>query len=126
MPASVPVTTLHLLATAFSLLTPFSNNVHLLLLYLIIIPFGMMHWCSDADMCAATMMEMFFRGVSKSSCFTNKILKPMYCVNDRSDAPLVYVLGFGLWFMVLYKLLTHPEMKHAISNMKNKGSKEEE
>ena len=107
---------IHIAVILFVVLTPFTNNVLLLLLYLIVIPFIMLHWLVNNDTCAITIMEKVIRSqmkggahVNDQECISYKIIGPVYnFMNDYVDySTWVWSVTLILWCITLYKLFIY-------------------
>lgn len=110
---------IHIIIRAFILLAPFTNNQYILSIHAIFIPFVMLHWATNQQVCALTEIEKFF--TKKEGCetffgklftpiyenesFVSKIFKPIYEIKDKEDEKL-FVWGglLFLWLITLHKL----------------------
>ena len=105
------ITFLHTLFVLFILLTPITNNTHLLLLHAITVPFIIAHWISNNNMCALTLLEQEIRkniyGISdKQECFTCRLIEPVYdfAQNNCDSSYFIYTITISLWIVTMYKL----------------------
>lgn len=101
----------HIIVILFVTITPFSNSNYFLFMHSIVIPFIMMHWISNNDMCALTLVEKELRKrLNKNSthddCFTCKIIEPIYHFknNNNDKEKFIYTVTTFLWFLSLFKL----------------------
>ena len=104
---------LHILFILFDVVAPFTNYTFLLLIHAVIVPFMMLHWVTNNNICALTVMEQHIRGqlygeenATKDDCFTCKLIEPVYdFTNDKGSLTLyIYLVTLALWFVTLYKL----------------------
>lgn len=101
----------HLILVIFVTLTPFTNSNYFLFIHSIIIPFIMMHWVTNNDMCALTLAEKEIRkrlnkNSTNSDCFTCKIIEPVYHFknNNNDKEKIIYVITSFLWALSIFKL----------------------
>jgi len=102
---------LHIMYILFIILAPFSNIKYILVLHVIIVPFMMMHWLTNNNMCALTLAEKHIRqqlyGTSDSDdCFTCRLIEPVYDFTNNKGSMIIfiYLVTLLLWFISLYKL----------------------
>jgi hypothetical protein len=75
---------LHIIFICFVLIAPFLNSNYILFIHSIIMPFIMMHWLLNNNMCALTLLETKMRekmtGIvnAKKECISCKIIEPIY------------------------------------------------
>lgn len=100
------VTTIHYLVLAFVLITPFTNNIQLLILYSVFIPFLYLHWLTNNNVCALTTLERMIKGNNKQ-CFTCDIINPIFNFHMDYDeySRYTYLITGFLWIIVILKLL---------------------
>lgn len=109
------VSILHLLFILFIIGVPiFSNDICLLFLHSIVVPFMMLHWYLNDNMCVLTILEQNIRKKiygnthKKDDCFTCKIIEPIYDFNKSDNQnefeKIIYLITIMLWFGSLYKL----------------------
>lgn len=101
------ISTTHFILILAILIVPFMSNVNLLILYAVFIPFLYLHWITNNNTCALTMLERKLRG-SDSDCFTCDIINPIYefHMNNEQYSVIAYIITFLLWIHVLCKLKT--------------------
>lgn len=104
---------LHILFILFVVIAPFTNFTFLLLIHAIIVPFMMLHWVTNNNICALTVMEQHLReqiygkeNATKDDCFTCKLIEPVYdFTNDKGSLTLyIYLVTIALWCVTIYKL----------------------
>lgn len=101
----------HLAIVLFVIITPFTNSNYLLIMHSIIVPFIIMHWISNNNICALTLFEKEIRrklnrNPSTDDCFTCKIIEPIYDFknNNKQRANFIYTVAITLWGITIYKL----------------------
>lgn len=102
----------HIALIAFIVLAPFFGSNYLLVLHAIIVPFIILHWILNNNMCALTLAEQAIREkmsgkpVNKDECFTCKLIEPIYDfkMNNEEMSTLIYVITIGLWLTSVGKL----------------------
>ena len=93
---------LHILLMVFLLLTPFSNNIYLLKISLLLIPFLMLHWITNNDTCALTEIEKYLRGTSYSyDTFIGSLVGPVFMLDniDQISRYIIYLVSTILWLI---------------------------
>lgn len=91
------------------------NSNYLLAMYILIIPFIILHWIVGDNTCCLTVSEKYLRNKmygedsqeSKlESCFTYKLIAPIYDFNKNfsSYSTFIYVLTISLWSLATFKL----------------------
>lgn len=104
---------LHFFFVLFVVLTPFIGNNYFLLLHAIIIPFVMLHWYTNDNNCALTMMERKIRtnlyGVEPFSddCITYNLIAPIYDFkkNNNDMSTIIYLVTIILWSISIGRLI---------------------
>jgi hypothetical protein len=108
----VLITVLHLIIVLFIIITPFTNSNYLLLLYVITVPFIILHWVMNNNTCSLTVAEKFIRqktyGVllNDDECFTYNLIAPIYDFNKNYEtfSNFIYLSTFTLLSIASYKL----------------------
>lgn len=106
------VTTIHIIVIMLVLLIPFTDSNYLLTLYVIFIPFMVLHWILNDNTCCLTVMEKTIKeqitgkNVDKNDCITYKLISPIYDFNKnhKEFETFTYSLTFILWLTASYKL----------------------
>ncbi len=73
---------IHLVFIAFVVFTPFSSNPILLHLYLVVIPFMVLHWVVNNDTCALTILESLVTGKPAKETFVGRIVMPVFQISS--------------------------------------------
>ncbi len=102
----------HIIFVCFVILVPFMNSNYLLMLHTILVPFVMLHWLFNNNMCALTLMEQALREkitgekFDRKKCISARIIEPIYDFknNHEERAKLIYGLTTILWFISIGKL----------------------
>lgn len=102
---------LHIIFILFIIIAPFTNNNYILFLHSILIPFLWLHWCTNSNVCALTLVEKMIRKKLYNSddteeCFTCQLIEPVYDVSKNYEAYCTFIYGFTfvLWLISVYKL----------------------
>jgi hypothetical protein len=96
---------LHLLLVAFVLSGPFLTFLPVLLLYLVLIPFIVVHWVTNNDTCALTVMEAYLRGVPDRNTFFYNLVSPIYKLDHLNTPGFYYVAVAVLYGVTLAQLV---------------------
>jgi len=88
---------IHLLFVLFIVLTPFFGTEMLLTYHFIAVPFLVLHWITNNDTCALTLLESKVRGVDDNQTFMGNIIKPIYNAHLTSKH---YYWILGLLFLI--------------------------
>ncbi len=119
----------HLAVVLFVTIIPFSDSNYLLFMHSIIVPFVMLHWMSNNNLCALTLVEKEIRkrlnknrnnadvDVNVDDCFTCKIIEPVYDFknNNKDKEAIIYTVTTVLWLISLCKLYTKYKNKKICS-----------
>lgn len=102
---------LHIIFVLFVIITPFTNYTPLLFLHAFIVPFVMLHWVMNNNMCSLTLAEKKVRehlyGTTNSNdCFTCRVIEPVYdFAKDNGEYSIfIYTVTTILWTISMYKL----------------------
>lgn len=103
---------IHICLVIFVLIVPFLNVNYYLLLHLIIVPFIIMHWITNNNICGLTVAEYYLREiitgnpVDRSQCFMARLIEPVYDFkkNNQDISTLIYTVTICLVFLSSYKL----------------------
>lgn len=105
------ITIIHACFLTGVILIPFSNSNYLLLIYIIIMPFIMLHWILNNNNCSLTLLERELRKkiygkYSKADCLTCRLIEPVYdfLKNNQKFSILIYLITLLLLFMAIFKL----------------------
>jgi len=106
------IVVLHFIFVLFVVLTPFIGNNYFLLLHAIIVPFVMLHWYTNDNNCALTMMEKKLRKniygeePDPNDCFTYNLIAPVYDFkkNNNDMSTIIYIVMIALWGYTLLRL----------------------
>lgn len=108
------ITLLHVLFIVFVLVTPFTWSNYFLLLHVITMPFIVIHWLANNNICALTLIERKLRGKSSNDkdCFTCRLIEPVYDVhkNYKTYSCFIYILVTSLWLISVGKLFWEYQM----------------
>lgn len=109
------IVVLHFMFVLFIVLTPFIGNNYFLVLHAIVVPFVMIHWYTNDNNCALTMMEkkirknLYGEEPDPNDCFTYNLIAPVYDFkkNNNDMSTLIYLVTFCLWGYTLLRLYTN-------------------
>ena len=96
----------HVALIMFMIMIPFSKNINLIRLHLILIPFLIAHWLTNNDTCALTELEKY---LSNKTCnydtMIGSIVGPVFKLEnaDQISRYLVYTGSILLWSVSLYE-----------------------
>jgi hypothetical protein len=91
----------HGIFVLFILLAPFSNVELLLTYHFIIVPFLWMHWYTNNDVCALTLIESKLRGIENTSeTYLGSIINPIYQIQNKD----MYIITGILFLITTYNL----------------------
>ncbi len=96
---------IHVILFIIGVIVPFTNNMRLLMMYSIVIPFLFWHWAVNDDTCALTQLEVFVTGKKKEHTFFGRLLGPIFKLSDTTLAKLSKTLFFLLWLVTYFKIL---------------------
>lgn len=111
---------IHLALILFVLVVPFTGNIKLLYEHVIIVPFLMMHWLTNADHCMLTYLERITRDVltsdpKESDCITCQIIEPVFNItSSKQQNNIIYIITTVLWFISLSKVYKNLKLKNHI------------
>ena len=107
---SLFVNVIHTLFVAFILIAPFSNIELLLTYHFIIVPFLWIHWYTNNDVCALTLIESKLRGIENTSdTYIGSIINPIYKIQNKDfyiiTAILFIITSYNLHYTYNFNLL---------------------
>lgn len=91
---------LHTVFIIFILIAPFTNIELLLSYHFIIIPFLWMHWITNNDICALTVIESKITGKEMDSTYMASIINPIYQIKNKD----FYIITAILFLITSYRL----------------------
>ena len=110
---------IHIIIILLSLLVPFYGNTMLRTMYFISIPFLLVHWITNNDVCVLSIMETIVRGLDdKKDCFMCNVLEPVFKINHLSMSYLMYFTAITLWTYNCYVLWHDPLLWTMVSDIK--------
>jgi hypothetical protein len=104
---------LHIIFLLFVLVTPTTKSKYFLTMHAIFIPFLMVHWILNENVCALTLFEkqikynLYGDGFdAKNDCITCKLIEPVYDFkkNHESKTVFIYLTTTLLWCISISKL----------------------
>ena len=91
---------IHTLFVIFVLFAPFAPWELIVTYHFIIIPFLWMHWYTNNDVCALTLLESKLRGIESDSTYVGSIINPIYQIKNRD----FYIATAILFLITTYRL----------------------
>jgi hypothetical protein len=91
---------IHTIFIVFILTAPFTNYELLLSYHFIIIPFLWMHWITNNDICALTVIESKITGKDMDSTYMASIINPIYQIKNKD----FYIISAILFAITTYRL----------------------
>lgn len=93
---------LHVLLVCFMLWAPVFGDRPMLVLASAMYLSLFLHWVTNNDTCALTLLEQHLRGVQKQSTFMQSLVGPVFQVNGSALGNMVWVISIiffaiGLW-----------------------------
>lgn len=103
---------LHLIFILFILVTPFTNIYPLLLLHIVVIPFMLLHWMTNNNICAFTILEHYIRKeiyseeIAENETFIGRLVMPVYDFNSNHKEleTILYIVCIVLWLVSVVKV----------------------
>lgn len=103
---------IHLIVIIFVLAAPFSNSNYLLFVHVVIVPFIMLHWILNSNVCCLTVLEKYIRTKTVSTkikdddCFTYQLIAPIYdfSKNHQAFETFIYILTITVWLISIYNI----------------------
>jgi len=102
---------IHLIIITFVIICTFIKKCHITidLMYLIFIPFIIIHWIFNNDDCALTVMENYFRGANLfekdlNTNFMYNIVYPLFKLPVLLDSNSIYVIMIILYIIKVYNV----------------------
>ena len=114
---------IHAIFIIFVLIAPFTNFELLLSYHFIIIPFLWLHWITNNDICALTLIESKLTGVDMNSTYMGSIISPIYQIQNFHfyiiTAVLFLISAYRLYTQFDFRLLkrTYSEMKKVVNTV---------
>lgn len=98
-----------------------TNNIMLLLMHVIIIPFIILHWILNNNECSLTTIEKLIKqkyyNDNNYVCFTCKLIEPVYDFKNNyyNFYALIYGITIILWLICIYKI--YKQLKNIDNNI---------
>jgi hypothetical protein len=104
----------------FVVVVPFTNYVQLLILHSVMIPFMIIHWAYNNNLCFLTLVEKYIRKEcgypsNTEDCYTCRLIEPIYDFkkNNTNSSDFIYLVTIGLWLISISRLV----YKYKTSNL---------
>lgn len=95
---------IHVAFVILNVIIPFTNNVEWLKLHALMLPFLFVHWVSNNDTCALTLLECCLRGVRPKHSFFHHMVSPIYKLHQDQVQVGIWVASYALWALTMHKL----------------------
>lgn len=111
---------LHVFVMLAVLIIPFiQESIYIDILYIIFIPFLLLHWLTNNDNCVLTIIENKLRGKNIhdrniNTNFAYRFFKPIYTLPILLNSRFVYFPVIILYFIKLYKINNNKKYKEMI------------
>ncbi len=114
MDAATVIRILHIAFIAFMVYAPFSGVDEFLVMHAVLVPFLLLHWLTNSDACALTLLEKKLRGIKNDSeSFIHNLVAPIYVIDDCTLRDITTVGTLMLW-MVTLRQLTFDKFKRVV------------
>lgn len=101
---------LHLLFVLWVVIAPFTNSSCMLTLHLIVIPSLWLHWGLGDSSCCLSWCEAYLRGKDAKATFLNRIVAPVYTVNQTDMGTFCWCASLVLWLITVSKVYGNPSL----------------
>jgi Na+/H+-dicarboxylate symporter len=95
---------LHMAFVVMNVLIPFVGTDELLKYHAIVIPFLYLHWVTNEDTCALTVMERAARGCGKERSFFHHLVSPVYKFHQDGVDVFIWLVSFFLWTISMVRV----------------------
>ena len=112
--STIVIFCLHVYFVLFVVLTPFISNNYLLLIHCLVVPFMFLHWITNNNTCAITLMEKKLREsfhkkkspVESKDTFAGRLVEPVYdfVKNNKKYKSFIYAATLVLIVIAYHKL----------------------
>lgn len=100
------IRTVHIVVLLYVLLVPFFGGFLTCMSYAVSVPFLLVHWARNNDMCVLTQIEMYLTGKTKTHTIMHSIMGPIYTLpNGKTQVIIWYGGTASLWLIVMVRLL---------------------
>jgi hypothetical protein len=104
---------IHCLVVLTIVIVPFTHYTVLLELYSLFVPFIVLHWILNNDMCVLTLLESYLSGKPINETFIGRIVRPIFSFNKLGkrfslESWHIYVITILLYLLALYNLQSTP------------------
>ena len=101
--AATVVYALHAALVLWVVLTPLFGGQDALRMHVVLLPFLWLHWVTNQDVCALTLLERGLRGVDNDHSFLHSIVSPVYKLHSRHVKLGVWYCSILLWGLAASK-----------------------
>jgi|UniRef100_A0A6C0EEI2 hypothetical protein len=104
----------HILIILFIIITPFIDNVLLLILHIVFCLCLFLHWYLNSDECILTLIECKLRNIKKINSFIYEFISPMYNINKTKFYNLIWIITLIMFLFSIYNLYNSKSLHRAI------------
>ena len=104
----------HILIILFIIITPFINDVLLLVLHIVFCVCLFTHWYLQSDECVLTLIECKLRGIDKVNSLIYEFISPIYNINKTKFNKLSWIITLFMFIFSIYKLYNSNSLYQAI------------
>jgi uncharacterized membrane protein len=104
----------HILIVLFILIIPFTNMIGLLVVHVAFSLCLLVHWHTNENICALSVLEAYVRGVDRQTTFTHSFIAPIYDISSSNWSHICIILTIVLMYISFYKILTSKKLALSI------------
>ena len=104
MIAVILIRLIHALIIIWALVAPFSSNKRLLVSYVTITPFIVLHWILNDNVCLLSTIESNMRGIDRTESFVHNVIAPVYDVHESVVGNLIWAYTVITWIYAASKI----------------------
>lgn len=105
---------IHVIIVSFVLVAPISNSLSVLILHVAFSLTLMLHWSVNSNVCCLSVMESWFRKVSISKTFMNRIMEPIYVISENNLSNVIWGVTILLAVISCYKISIHKNLGNLV------------
>jgi len=91
---------LHAAFVILNVVAPFSDSQDLLRYHVVVMPFLYLHWITNDDTCALTLLETHLRGCPNRESFFHNLVSPVYKFRATT---IVWLFSLALWIVSMVR-----------------------
>jgi hypothetical protein len=98
---------IHIIFILLIIIIPFSSSNYLLIMYILLVPFIILHWVLNENTCCLTVLEQNIRNkttglkINKKDTYIHKLIAPIYDLkkNNQNLSTYIYTITIILWLL---------------------------